>query len=177
MSISRRQQHSRMRVNYLACGNCSPRRCWLPLHKQTWKCWLSVSFETHGVITCCTVAYARVVKFVGAYAKVCLLYRVTRHVALTYGRSMTNGATYQWGKLHHSPWHSDIRTSNQLNSWECTVECNQECTSEHAWQHPKLWIWQFGFKFVECSMMYSIKRTYLHAYHSNLVNAQVHRIL
>jgi len=28
---------------------------------------------------------------------------------------MTNGANYQRGKLHHSPWHSDIRTSNQLN--------------------------------------------------------------
>jgi len=28
---------------------------------------------------------------------------------------MTNGANYKRGKLHHSPWHSDIRTSNQLN--------------------------------------------------------------
>jgi len=28
---------------------------------------------------------------------------------------MNNGANYQRGKLHHSPWHSDIRTSNQLN--------------------------------------------------------------
>jgi len=28
---------------------------------------------------------------------------------------MTNGANYKWGKLHHSPSHSDIRTSNQLN--------------------------------------------------------------
>jgi hypothetical protein len=28
---------------------------------------------------------------------------------------MTNGANYKSGKLHHSPWHSDIRTSNQLN--------------------------------------------------------------
>jgi len=29
---------------------------------------------------------------------------------------MTNGANDKGGKLHHSPWHSDIRTSNQLNS-------------------------------------------------------------
>jgi len=29
---------------------------------------------------------------------------------------MTNGANYKKGKLHHSPWHSDIRTSNQLNT-------------------------------------------------------------
>jgi len=28
---------------------------------------------------------------------------------------MTNGANYPRGKLHHSPWHSDMRTSNQLN--------------------------------------------------------------
>jgi hypothetical protein len=33
--------------------------------------------------TCCTVADARVVKCVQAYAKVSLLYRVTRHVAST----------------------------------------------------------------------------------------------
>jgi hypothetical protein len=29
---------------------------------------------------------------------------------------MTNGANYETGKLHHSPWHSDICTSNQLNN-------------------------------------------------------------
>jgi len=29
---------------------------------------------------------------------------------------MTNGANYKRGTLHHSPWHSDIRTSNQLNT-------------------------------------------------------------
>jgi len=29
---------------------------------------------------------------------------------------MSNGANYKRGKLHHSPWHSDIRTSNQLNT-------------------------------------------------------------
>jgi hypothetical protein len=61
------------------------------------------------------VACARVVECVRAYAKVCLLYRVARHVALTYGRSMTKSSNYKSGKLHHSPWHSDIRTSNQLN--------------------------------------------------------------
>jgi hypothetical protein len=37
-------------------------------------------------------------------------------VTSTIGRSMTNGANYKRGKLHHSPWHSDIRTSNQLNT-------------------------------------------------------------
>jgi len=57
----------------------------------------------------------RVAKCAGIYGKVCLLYRVTRHVASTYGRSMTNGANYKRGKLHHSPWHCDIHTSNQLN--------------------------------------------------------------
>jgi hypothetical protein len=29
---------------------------------------------------------------------------------------MTNGANYKRGKLHHTPWHSDIHTSNQLNT-------------------------------------------------------------
>ena len=29
---------------------------------------------------------------------------------------MTNGANYTRGKLHHSPWLSDIRTSKQLNT-------------------------------------------------------------
>jgi hypothetical protein len=28
---------------------------------------------------------------------------------------MTNGANNKRRKTHHSPWHSDIRTSNQLN--------------------------------------------------------------
>jgi len=34
---------------------------------------------------------------------------------------MTNGANYKRGKLHHSPWHSDIRTSNQLNKFLAEV--------------------------------------------------------
>ena len=34
-----------------------------------------------------------------------------------------------------------------------------ECTSERIWKRANKCIWQFGFKFVECSMMYSIKRT------------------
>ena len=29
---------------------------------------------------------------------------------------MTNGANYKRGKWHHSPWQSDIRTPNQLNT-------------------------------------------------------------
>jgi len=32
---------------------------------------------------------------------------------------MTNGTNYKRGNIHHSPWHSDIRTPNQLNRW-CT---------------------------------------------------------
>jgi len=52
----------------------------------------------------------------GVCEGVSIVCRVTRHVASTYGRSMTNGANYKRGKLHHSPWHSDIRTSNQLNN-------------------------------------------------------------
>jgi hypothetical protein len=47
--------------------------------------------------------------------------------------------------------------------WVCTIECNQECISERTWERAYIsaykCIWQFGFKFVECSMMYSIKRT------------------
>jgi hypothetical protein len=43
--------------------------------------------------------------------------------------------------------------------WEYTIEWNQECISERTWERAKKCIWQFGFKFVECSMMYSIKRT------------------
>jgi len=65
---------------------------------------------------CCTVACALVVECPRAYAKMCLMYHVKRHVASTSGRSMTNGANYKRGKLHHSPWHSDIRTSNQHNT-------------------------------------------------------------
>ena len=73
-------------------------------------------FLTQGLITYCTVACASVVKCARAYAKVCVLYRVTRHVASTSGQSMTNGANYKIGKLYDSPWHSDICTSNQLNN-------------------------------------------------------------
>jgi len=36
---------------------------------------------------------------------------------------MTNGANYKRGKLHHSPWHSDIRTSNQLNTPPGRISC------------------------------------------------------
>jgi len=43
--------------------------------------------------------------------------------------------------------------------WECTIECNQECTSERTWERAMICIWQFGFKCVECSIMYSTKRT------------------
>jgi hypothetical protein len=43
--------------------------------------------------------------------------------------------------------------------WECTIQCNQGCTSERTWEHAMQCIWQFGYKFVRCSMMYSIKHT------------------
>jgi len=41
---------------------------------------------------------------------------------------MTNGANYKRGKLHHSPWHSDIRTPNQLNNCH-TLESSAVCTA------------------------------------------------
>jgi len=112
---SRYQKYGGVRGNCLTCGDASPWRCWLPLDKRRWKCWSSVHFYTQGLINCCTVACARVVECAQAYAKVCLLYCVRRHVTLTEGWSMTNGANYKRGKLNHSPWHSDIHTSNQLN--------------------------------------------------------------
>jgi hypothetical protein len=56
---------------------------------------------------------------------------------------MNNGANYKRGMLHHSPWHSDIRTSNQLNMLQLpettdrgvdTVRsCNCHCVS--FWFH------------------------------------------
>jgi len=55
--------------------------------------------------------------------------------------------------------------------WECAIECNQECTSERTWEREMKCIWQLAFKFVVCSVMYSIQRTQSHAFHSNLVNA------
>jgi len=42
--------------------------------------------------------------------------------------------------------------------WECAIECNQECTSERTWEHAMKCICQLAFKFVVCSMMYSIQR-------------------
>jgi hypothetical protein len=62
------------------------------------------------------VECAPVVERAGVYAEVGLLYRVTRHVTPTLGGLMTNGANYNCLKLHHSPWDSDIRSSNQLNT-------------------------------------------------------------
>ena len=46
---------------------------------------------------------------------------------------MTNGANYKRGRLHHSPWHSDIRTSDQLNTCHNT-SCafhNVSCVSSN----------------------------------------------
>ena len=55
--------------------------------------------------------------------------------------------------------------------WEWAIECNPECTSERTWERAMKCIWQLAFKFVVCSVIYSIQRTKLHAYRSNLVNA------
>jgi hypothetical protein len=59
-------------------------------------------------------------------------------------------------------------------SWKCAIECNwehtSECTSECTWEHAMKVIWQLAFKFVVCTMMYTIQRTKSHAYHSNVVN-------
>jgi len=55
--------------------------------------------------------------------------------------------------------------------WEYAIESNQECTSERTWERAMKCIWQLAFKFVVCSVMYSIQRTKSYAYHSNLVNA------
>jgi len=74
-------------------------------------CLLGITTDMlHGGVCSSSLMCAR------AYANVWLLCRVTRHVASTQGRSMTNGANYKSGKLHHSPWHSDICTFNQLNT-------------------------------------------------------------
>jgi len=36
---------------------------------------------------------------------------------------MNNGANYKWGKIYHSPCHSDIRTPNQLNTPPVRLWC------------------------------------------------------
>ena len=111
-------------INWFVFGNWYRFSIWLQLKGQL-ACLPLLTCE-HSAIKlaafCCTVACARVVECARAYAKVCLLCRVTRHVASTYGRSMTNGANYKRGKLHHSPWHSDIRTPNQLNTSKVLVD-------------------------------------------------------
>lgn len=54
-------------------------------------------------------------------------------------------------------------------------QCTSECTRKSFWEHTMECIWQFGCKVVECSIIYSIKRIYFHAYCSNLVDGQVYR--
>jgi len=46
---------------------------------------------------------------------------------------MTNGANYKRGKLHHSPWHSDIRTSNQLNTLMVAVRGRVAWARKGGW--------------------------------------------
>jgi hypothetical protein len=72
---------------------------------------------------CCMVACAPVVKCARAYVKGFLMYHTTRHVVSTYAQSMTNGANYKGGIIHHSPWHSVIRTPNQLNTPQGRLSC------------------------------------------------------
>jgi len=68
--------------------NCPHREYWI-LSQGLWcmRCLVVVEDEGWAVLcslttkTCCTVACARVVECARAYAKVCLLCRVTRHVA------------------------------------------------------------------------------------------------
>jgi hypothetical protein len=47
---------------------------------------------------------------------------------------MTIGANYKRGRLHHSPWRSDIRTSNQLNSNR--IDMNPVPPREQCWGIP-----------------------------------------
>jgi hypothetical protein len=53
---------------------------------------------------------------------------------------MTNGANYKRVKLHHSPWHSDIHTSNQLyiqfvfsSMYLCIYKATHLHTVNHDW--------------------------------------------
>jgi hypothetical protein len=45
------------------------------------------------------------------------------------------------------------------------------CTSKRTWERAIKCIGQLAFKFVVCSVMYSIQCTKSHAYHGNLVTA------
>jgi len=72
-------------------------------------------FTSH-IIYYSTVVYARGLECMQTNAKLCRLYHVTRHVASTLGPLMTNGANYKNGKIHQSPWHSDIGTPSELNT-------------------------------------------------------------
>ena len=67
--------------------------------------------------------------------------------------------------------------------WEYVIQWNLECTSDRAqecaWENLERIVgsvqWSVFYSIVECSMMYSIKCTESYVYHSNQVNAQVHR--
>ena len=73
----------------------------------------------------------------------CLFNHVTRHVASTWGQSMTNGAHYKWGQLHHSSWHSDIHTPNQLNTppeWRSPLFQTKHCKQRWWESNQTAWI-------------------------------------
>ena len=81
-SSIRRQKHCGMRGTRLTCGDAFPWQS-LPLDKRKWKCLSSFPFYTPGLITGCKVACARVAECASAYANICPLYNVTRHVSST----------------------------------------------------------------------------------------------
>ena len=75
-----------------------------------------------------------------------------------------------WECAIKSNWERIVRQAG-------AIECNQVCTSERTWEHAMKCIWQLAFKFVVCSVMYSmcsamygIQLTKSHVYHSNQVN-------
>jgi len=56
---------------------------------------------------------------------------------------MTNAANYQRGKIHHRPWHSDIPTSNQLNTPPGRLSRSFQTTNSKQWRsgaNQTLWI-------------------------------------
>jgi len=66
-----------------------------------------------------------------------------RHVTLTSGWLTTNGSNFKRGKLHYSPWHSDICSSNQLNTPPGQLPRpfeTRNCTHKSGGANQTLWI-------------------------------------
>jgi hypothetical protein len=66
-----------------------------------------------------------------------------------------------WGEFSESTGEhlESVFGSVSQAGWECAIERSQECTAEYSCVHAMRCIWQLGFEFVECSMMYNIKCT------------------